>query len=186
MRYESLAREALRGVIRAALQRAAGPDGLPGDHHFFITFVTTAPGVLMPERLRTRYPEDMTVVVKRHYWDLDVGLDCFKIGLSFDGQPERLMIPYASITRFFDPAAPFGLEFEATKPESTPAISAVPTVPPEPAKLELPEPAKASEESEAPEEANAEAKAPAEEDAPDEPDEPSGGQVLDLDAFRDR
>lgn len=174
MRYESLAREALRGVIRAALQRAASPEGLPGEHHFYITFITTAPGVLIPERLRVRYPDEMTIVVKQHFWDLDVGADSFKIGLSFDGQPERLLIPLAAVTRFFDPAAPFGLEFEATSKPSMPApISAVPTMPPQSAEPKpeaeaAPEPVPA-----VPNEVTAD-------------DDPSGGQVLSLDAFRDR
>ena len=99
MRYDLLAREALRGVVRMALERAASPDGLPGDHHVYLTFRTTAPGVQLPDRLHERYPEDMTIVLKSHFWDLDVGEEGFSVSLSFDQVPERLTIPGLSLMR---------------------------------------------------------------------------------------
>mgnify|MGYP001800968552 FL=1 len=116
MRYDLLAREALRGVVRMALERPASPDGLPGDHHVYLTFRTTAPGVQLPARLHERYPEDMTIVLKSHFWDLDVGEEGFSVSLSFDQVPERLTIPYPALVRFYDPEGPFGLEFDVAAP----------------------------------------------------------------------
>jgi hypothetical protein len=119
MRYDLLAQEALRGVVRAALKRAAQPGGLPGEHHFYITFKTTAPGVSLPADLATTYPNEMTVVLQNQFWDLAPGETFFSVMLSFDRQPKRLSIPYAAITRFFDPSVQFMLKFEV--PEGAPA-----------------------------------------------------------------
>ncbi len=113
MRYDLLAQEALRGVVRSALKRAAQPEGLPGDHHFYITFKTTAPGVSLPTDLGATYPSEMTVVLQNQYWDLAPGETFFSVMLSFDRQPKRLSIPYAAITRFYDPSVQFMLKFEA-------------------------------------------------------------------------
>jgi uncharacterized protein len=113
MRYDLLAQEALRGVVRAALKRAAMPEGLPGEHHFYITFKTTAPGVSLPPDLAATYPNEMTVVLQNQFWDLAPGETFFSVMLSFDRQPKRLSIPYAAITRFFDPHVQFMLKFEA-------------------------------------------------------------------------
>jgi hypothetical protein len=113
MRYDLLAQEALRGVVRSALKRAAQPDGLPGEHHFYITFKTTAPGVSLPADLAATYPNEMTVVLQNQFWDLAPGETFFSVMLSFDRQPKRLSIPYAAITRFYDPSVQFMLKFEA-------------------------------------------------------------------------
>ena len=112
MRYDALAQEALRGVVKAALKRAARPDGLPGAHHFYITFKTQAAGVSLPPDLAQKYPDEMTVVLQHQYWDLAPGETFFSVMLKFGGQPKRLSIPYASITRFYDPSVQFLLQFE--------------------------------------------------------------------------
>jgi hypothetical protein len=112
MRYDALAQEALRGVVKAALRRAAAPDGLPGAHHFYITFKSKASGVSIPTDLLAKYPEEMTVVLQNQYWDLAPGETFFSIMLKFGGQPKRLSIPYAAITRFYDPSVQFLLQFE--------------------------------------------------------------------------
>lgn len=110
--YEDLMQEALRGVVRAALQEAASPRGLPGKHHFYITFRTHAPGVIIPEHLRARYPDEMTIVLEHQFWDLEVYADRFRVILKFSGQPHPITIPLKAITRFFDPSVKFGLQFE--------------------------------------------------------------------------
>ena len=110
--YDALMQDALRGVVRASLQEAANPRGLPGKHHFYITFRTHAPGVIIPEHLRTRYPEEMTIVLEHQFWDLEVYTDRFRVILKFSGQPHPITIPLSAITRFFDPSVKFGLQFE--------------------------------------------------------------------------
>jgi uncharacterized protein len=110
--YEVLMQDALRSVVRAALQEAASPRGLPGKHHFYITFRTHAPGVTIPEHLRARYPDEMTIVLEHQFWDLEVFGDRFRVILKFSGQPQPITIPLAAITRFFDPSVKFGLQFE--------------------------------------------------------------------------
>lgn len=116
MFYESLAQEALRGVIRAALERAAGPGGIPGAHHFYITFRTDAADVVVPDDIRAKYPEEMTIVLQHQYWDLDVQPDRFSVMLKFGGSPKTLSAPYAAIVRFYDPSVQFLLQFEAPPP----------------------------------------------------------------------
>jgi hypothetical protein len=115
MHYEALAQDALRGVVKAALKRAASPEGIPGDHHFYITFKTKAPGVSGPQELLAKYPEEMTIVLQHQYWDLAPGETFFAVTLKFGGQPKRLSIPYAALTRFYDPSVQFLLQFEAAE-----------------------------------------------------------------------
>ena len=110
--YEHLMQDALRSVVRAALQEAANPRGLPGKHHFYITFRTHAPGVTIPEQLSARYPDEMTIVLEHQFWDLEVYSDRFRVILKFSGQPHPITIPLSAITRFFDPSVKFGLQFE--------------------------------------------------------------------------
>lgn len=110
--YESLMQDALRSVVRAGLQEAASPRGLPGKHHFYITFRTHAPGVIIPDSLRARYPDEMTIVLEHQFWDLEVYADRFRVILKFSGQPQPITIPLKAITRFFDPSVKFGLQFE--------------------------------------------------------------------------
>lgn len=111
IRYDVLAQEALRGVIRKVIGEVV-KTGLPGEHHFFITFLTSAPGVRISSRLREKYPELMTIVIQHQYWDLQVTDTAFEVGLSFSDIPERLLIPFAAIRGFYDPAVNFELEFD--------------------------------------------------------------------------
>jgi hypothetical protein len=111
IRYDMLAQEALRGVVRRVLTDVARK-GLPGEHHFFITFSTPEPGVKLSARMREQYPDEMTVVLQHQFWDLKVTDDHFEVGLSFGGVPETLVIPFDSIKSFFDPSVQFGLQFE--------------------------------------------------------------------------
>jgi hypothetical protein len=119
MHYEAMAQDALRGVVRAALRRAAAPDGLPGAHHFYITFKTEAPGVSAPPDLLGKYPDEMTIVLQHQYKDLAPGEAFFTVTLKFGGQPKRLVVPYAAVTRFYDPSVQFLLQFEAAPAEVT-------------------------------------------------------------------
>lgn len=121
MHYEAMAQDALRGVVKAALKRAAAPGGLPGEHHFYVTFKTKAPGVSGPPEVLSKYPDEMTIVLQHQYWDLAPGETFFAVTLKFGGQPKRLSIPYSAVVRFFDPYVQFGLQFEP--PESYPDIT---------------------------------------------------------------
>jgi hypothetical protein len=116
MQYEKLAQDALRGVIRAALERAASPQGIPGAHHFYITFKTRAAGVSVPPDVVAKYPDEMTVVLQHQYWDLTVEHDLFSVMLKFGGMPKVLTVPYNAVTRFYDPSVQFLLQFEAPEP----------------------------------------------------------------------
>ena len=109
--YPRLVREALRDVPRQAL-RLAAQEGLPGDHHFYLTFLTTHPGVAMSPGLHARHPRDMTIVLQHQFWDLAVGEEAFSVTLRFGGAKERVHVPFAALVAFADPAAQFGLHFE--------------------------------------------------------------------------
>lgn len=111
IRYDLLAQDALRGVVRRVLLDAAR-EGLPGDHHFYITFDTRAPGVRLSNRMREKYPQEMTIVLQHQFWDLVVTEHAFEVGLSFGGIPERLLVPFDAVKGFFDPSVQFGLQFE--------------------------------------------------------------------------
>lgn len=110
--YDALSQAAMRGVVREALRRAKASGGLPGEHHFYISFRTRAPGVKIAPHLVQRFPEEMTIVVQHQYWDLEVHDGHFEIVLKFSGVPQHLSIPLAAITRFVDPSVNFGLAFE--------------------------------------------------------------------------
>jgi uncharacterized protein len=120
MGYDALQQEALRGVIRAALSRVAPPRGLPGDHHFYISFRTDAEMVSIPEDLLARYPEEMTIVLQNQFWDLKPDDSVFSVTLQFSGQPKTLTVPYAAITRFYDPSVQYLLQFSPPPPASRP------------------------------------------------------------------
>lgn len=111
--YEDLTQAAMRGVVREALKRAAADGGLPGDHHFYITFRTRAPGVKVADYLIERFPEEMTIVVQHQFWDLEIDDSHFEIILKFSGVPQHLSVPFSAVTRFVDPSVNFGLTFEA-------------------------------------------------------------------------
>jgi uncharacterized protein len=181
IRYDLLTQEAMRGVVRRVLKDAA-VKGLAGEHHFFIAFATRSPGVKLSPRLQAQYAEEMTIVLQHQFWDLSVTDDVFEVGLSFNGIPERLTIPFAAIKGFFDPSASFGVEFapgrnsgDQAEPEKlTPAAEKAPAeesgkpVPPSDSRRKtLPAPAEVA--------------APSDEN----PDKPSGGaEVVRLDRFR--
>ncbi len=109
--YETLAQDAMRGVVRTVLTQAA-KSGLPGEHHFNISFDTGASGVVLSKRLKDKYPSEMTVVLQHRFWDLAVNDDGFEVKLTFDGIPERLVVPFAAIRVFFDPSVRYGLQFD--------------------------------------------------------------------------
>jgi hypothetical protein len=192
IRYDLLVQEALRGVVRRVLIDAA-KDGLPGEHHFYISFRTDATGVRLSNRLREKYPQEMTIVLQHQFWDLAITEHTFEIGLSFSGVPERLLIPFEALTGFFDPSVQFGLKFESeedAQEEEAPAPVAPRSAGNEPVELK---PAKrpaapvpiASVEPKPPQPAR-KPKEPAPEAAPEPAaDAPAGGaEVVSLDAFR--
>jgi hypothetical protein len=182
IRYDILAQNALRGVVRAVMADAA-KKGLFGDHHFKISFDTTAPGVKLSPRLRAQYPQEMTIVLQHQFWDLGVSDEAFEVGLSFSGIPERLRVPFDAITGFFDPSVEFGLQFasiveeddeESPKPANSEPEALLPKPP------ERKSPAKAAAGPRA-------VPSPPTKDAEpnDNPDKPSGGgEVVRLDRFR--
>jgi uncharacterized protein len=129
--YARLVREALRDVPRQALRLAAS-EGLPGEHHFYLTFRTAHAGVAISRALQARHPQEMTIVLENQFWDLAVGEDAFSVTLRFGGAPERLHVPFAALVAFADPAAGFGLRFEAEggpQPAAEPAAVAAEETP---------------------------------------------------------
>ena len=110
--YQALTQSAMKGVFRAALQKAVALGALPGEHHFYITFRTHAPGVQIADYLKDKFTDEMTIVIQHQYWDLEVHDDRFEIILKFSGVPQHLRVPYAAVTRFYDPSVGFGLQFE--------------------------------------------------------------------------
>lgn len=120
--YEVMQQQALRGVVRAALEQTI-VHGLPGDHHFYISFLTQSPGVSISKVLRERYPHEMTIVLQHRFWDLIVSEDRFEVKLSFDGVPERLVVPFASIKVFIDPSVRYGLQFDDAGQDRRPAMA---------------------------------------------------------------
>lgn len=177
IRYDVLVQDALRGVVRKVLREVADSN-LPGEHHFYIAFDTTAPGVRMSSRLRQQHPEEMTVVLQHQFWDLSVTEHAFEVGLSFGGVPERLLIPFAAIKGFFDPSVQFGLQFDtgtAVKTDGEAETGAVPAGEITPFAAEPDEEATPADKADAPAEDSGEA----DDDAPHE-----GAQVVSLDAFR--
>jgi len=176
IRYDILAQDALRGVVRKVLSEVART-GLPGDHHFFVSFATTAPGVRISTRLLSQYPEEMTIVLQHQYWDLIVTEHALEVGLSFNGVPERLLIPFSAIKGFADPSVGFQLQF---------AVVAAPVAvaeekPAEAKPIAAPAPVVALEKK--PESA-AKAAEKAEKNDKEEAEAHPAAQVVSLDAFR--
>ncbi|MDN2582439.1 SspB family protein [Aquibium sp. ELW1220] len=169
IRYDILAQEALRGVMRKVLSEVART-GLPGNHHFFITFLTGAPGVRVSTRLRERYPEQMTIVLQYQFWDLKVTETGFEIGLSFSDVPEKLEVPFAAVRGFYDPSVNFELEFDV-KAEPAAETAAIEEAPPA-----LPTPTRRTE--------RLKPDAAAATSAEGDDDAAKSAQVVSLDAFR--
>ena len=111
--YDEIVQEALRDVVGRVLHEVEQSGGLPGGHHFYITFKTRMPGVSIPKHLSERFPDEMTIVIQHRYWDLKVEDEIFSVGLSFGGVPAMLTVPFAAVTDFVDPAVDFSLKFQA-------------------------------------------------------------------------
>jgi hypothetical protein len=165
IRYDILAQDALRGVVRKVLSEVSRT-GLPGEHHFFISFATRAPGVRISSRLLAQYPEEMTIVLQHQYWDLTVTEQAFEVGLSFNNVPERLLVPFTAIKGFADPSVQFGLQFEVAPRADIAPPPPVEELKPAPAMPAPKAEAKTEEAEDKPEGAHAEA------------------EIVSLDAFR--
>jgi len=185
IRYDLLTQEALRSVLRRVLQDAADK-GLPGDHHFYISFNTAVPGVRLSKRLRAQYPEEMTIVLQHQFRSLSVSDQAFEVGLSFSGVNEHLVVPFDAIKRFFDPSVQFGLQFETLgateEADAKEGVAAAPEEETPPAKPPASKPAIAGTAGK-----TAEAPAKSAEPAPDPgapPKGEGGAEVVRLDRFR--
>jgi uncharacterized protein len=176
IRYDLLTQQALRGVVRSVLADAA-KKGLPGEHHFFISFDTHADGVRISDRLLAQYPEEMTIILQHQFWDLKVADDEFEVGLSFGGIPEKLTVPFEAINGFFDPSVQFGLQFEeVTEGEEA---QPTPTVTQDKAAGKRPRPAPPAVAA-----PKKETTTMAAEPKSDKPAAGGGGEVVRLDRFR--
>ncbi len=186
IRYDLLTQQALRGVVRNVLTDTA-KKGLPGDHHFYISFNTRADGVRLSDRLRAQYPDEMTIILQHQFWDLKVGDDEFEVGLSFGGIPEKLTVPYEAINGFFDPSVQFGLQFEEVVEGEERQAPANAQEAPTTRKKRLPAgPPAAADQAETAPPARPAAPA-ARREKPEKPDKPAaggGGEVVRLDRFR--
>ena len=177
LRYDAMVEQALRGVVRRALSYAA-ERGLPGDHHFYVSFRTNDPGVDIPGQLRSRYPNEMTIVLQHQFWGLDVGEEAFGVTLSFSDVPERLTIPFSAVSAFADPSVRFGLQVDSNQAEEGDAVTPVAA----PEQRQQPVQQSTADGSVAnAEEPSAE---PADVDAADEEEAPADGKVIMLDPYR--
>ena len=174
IRYDLLAQAALRGVVRTVLADVA-KNGLPGEHHFKITFATTASGVRLSERMRAQYPQTMTIVLQHQFWDLAVGDEAFDVGLSFGGVGEKVTVPFDAIIAFVDPAVQFGFQFEVGEAAAAGEIKVAAKPVGQTASLPGPE----AETNKADDKADASPAAPATEETP-----AGGAEVVSLDRFR--
>jgi hypothetical protein len=191
IRYDLLTQQALRAVVRRVLSDVAKVGALPGEHHFYVTFDTRAPGVKLSARMREQYPDEMTIVLQHQFWDLAVSDAQFEVALSFNGVSEKLQVPFEAIKGFFDPSVQFGLQFEpqaegAGAAEKPAAVEEKPARPRRKAAVEEDAPAAVGP---------AETAKPAPQKKPPvalvakdenpEPDKPGGGgEVVRLDRFR--
>jgi hypothetical protein len=194
IRYDLLVQDALKGVVRKVLVDAA-KDGLPDEHHFYISFRTDFPGVRLSQRLRDKYPQEMTIVLQHQFWDLGITEHSFEVGLSFSGVPERLLIPFEALTGFFDPSVSFGLKFEVQGDAAEEPVPAAPARPirgagSEPVELQPKKPAASAPRAALPKpDAEAPKARPDKAAKPDPLEAPKVGddgtaQVVSLDAFR--
>ncbi len=145
MNYEDMAQLALRGVVRDSIRRVIREDGLPGSHHFYITFLTRYPDVVIDESLAEKYPEEITIVLEHQFWELTAPDEYFEVTLKFGGVPKYLKVPYLAITRFHDPSVGFSLQFDRpaameAKPAPISEISARPQPKPAAKPAEEPSP----------------------------------------------
>ena len=173
MNYEQMTQLALRGVVRDAIRRVIREDGLPGAHHFYITFLTRYPGAEIDEGLAKKYPEEITIVLEHQFWDLQAHADEFEVTLKFGGIPKYLKVPYHAITRFHDPSVGFALQFD---PPREMEVKAPDVAKIKPAKAPKPKKAKAKK-------AEKEKAAPAKAEETAKTEE-TADKVVSLDAFR--
>lgn len=207
LRYDRMVEDALRGVVRRALVDVSA-SGLPGDHHFYLTFRTGEPGVQIAPALKSQYPKEMTIVLQHQFWDLIINEQHFEVGLSFSGVPEKLVVPFDAVTGFFDPSVQFGLKFEvqdeaANADSASGDAGALPAKHPSSEPLELapkrpalpaagksgapklaPRQGKAAGEGDKPAKKDKAAKSAKSEAAKDKGDGEAGAEVVSLDAFR--
>ena len=190
IRYDVLVQDALRGVVRKVLGEVV-KTGLPGDHHFYVSFDTRHPGVRLSGRLRQRYPTEMTIVLQHQFWDMQVTENWFEVGLSFSGIPEKLHVPFNAVKGFVDPSVEFGLQFEVITEGEEAAEGdgeAPKLVPVEPSVIPTPPAAKSpvSDIAEAGAKAGAETGDGGDEPPPEPPktDGEGGATVVSLDRFR--
>ena len=162
--YQTMTHNAMMSIVRDALQSVA-KDGLPGEHHFYITFAPQHPGVDMPDDLRARQGDEMTIVLQHQFENLSVSNLGFQVDLAFDGVVQTLRIPFATVLAFFDPSVEFGLRFPANQEQM---LDEAPSAP-----------------SSAPEDTSENTSDNNEPDAP-EAEEPRTGEVVNLDTFRDK
>ncbi len=185
MNYEQMTQLALRGVVRDAIRRVIREDGLPGAHHFYITFLTRFPGAEVDEGLAKKYPEEITIVLEHQFWDLAANDDSFEVTLKFGGVPKYLKVPYTAVTRFHDPSVGFALQFEPpAEMEERPEPPSLARL--KPLGAETPDETPGVKPSKKPK-LGKKKTAKKETDAPEPPDtDPDGGgtKVVSLDAFR--
>ncbi len=166
--YDALVDDALRSVVKRVLVQVA-EKGLPGSHHFYISFRSTDPGVEIPDYLLAKYPEEMTIVLQHQYWDLIIGEESFEVTVSFNKQQEHIKVPFMALSAFVDPSVRFGLQFDRKdKAGNLIEKSALPTAP---TPLPTPEPKPKSE------------IAAAEPDAEAKPED-AASKIVKLDSFR--
>ena len=138
IRYDLLVQDALKGVVRRVLANAIR-DGIPGEHHFYLSFRTREKGVRISQALRDKYPDEMTIVLQHQFWDLSVSDYAIEVGLSFSNVPEKLVIPFDAVSGFFDPSVQFGLKFEQSKGDAPAgAARALPSIAKDEAQGKLP------------------------------------------------
>lgn len=166
LRYDQMVERALLNVVRESL-KLVQKNGLPGDHHFYITFQTNHPGVVIPDHLRARYPGEMTIILQYQFWDLEITEEAFSLTLSFSDVPENLVVPFDAIVAFADPSVRFGLQFDVSHEEG-----------------DLPPYDDEEMEDEVLEELEESLKAAAEQEKPKATPEEEGSKVVTLDAFR--
>jgi hypothetical protein len=196
IRYDLLTQQALRAVVRRVLADVAKVGSLPGEHHFYVTFDTRAPGVRLSARMREQYPEEMTIVLQHQFWDLTVSDTQFEVALSFNGVSEKLLVPFEAIKGFFDPSVQFGLQFEPqaeagkiAEAAGKPGLTAVEEKTAKPRRKSVADedtpPAVGTAESAKPAPQKKPPLAVVAKDEKPEPDKPNGGgEVVRLDRFR--
>ena len=193
MNYEQMTQLALRGVVRDAVRRVIREDGLPGAHHFYITFLTRYPGVEIDAGLAAKYPEEITIVLEHQYWDLNAYDTEFEVTLKFGGIPKYLKVPYHAISRFHDPSVGFALQFdpppemETSEPESVVQIAPVKTAKKPSVVSEttaLGAPAKKTVSKAKPKKAKAKKSDEKPDSDDDSPSDNDGEKVVSLDSFR--